>query len=223
MGGGGGSVTALQPPPQAENPEKGEYSHAEGDGLGFLPFSPLPGPEAAQNADPHPARAGLAEVRGYRRLAPPKPPRAPRRKPGTLPGSAAVSPAGHSLPGVPLEWCDGVARLANMTAPDAIIPARWAVLAATSARLLRDNGAELHGAGWDALDVFGLHATAPTTNPSGWGLAWLLTEYGEVLDVAQDAVGMRRAPDGARMALYKKQAPARAGILPAWNLSGVSA
>lgn len=52
-------------------------------------------------------------------------------------------------------------------------------------------------------------------------MAWLLKEHGEVLDVAQDAVGMRCAPDEARMAFYKKPAPARAGILPVWDLPGV--
>ena len=50
------------------------------------------------------------------------------------------------LPSVPPEWCRGVALLATRPAPDAITPARWAFLAATSARLLRDYGTALHGA-----------------------------------------------------------------------------
>ena len=137
------------------------------------------------------ARGGLAEVRAYRRQVPPEPPRTPHRKPGTPPGAAAAPMAGHSLSGVPVDWCNGVARMATMTAPNTITPARWAVLAATSARLLRDHGAALHGARWDAVAVFGLHPTAPMTHPPGWGLVWLLGEHGEVLDVAPDAVGMR--------------------------------
>ena len=56
---------------------------------------------------------------------------------------AALAPA-H--PGVPLDWCRGVALLATRTAPPTILPRRWAVLAATSARLLRGHGAALHGA-----------------------------------------------------------------------------
>lgn len=44
------------------------------------------------------------------------------------------------------------------------------VLAATSARLLRDHGAELHGAKWDALDVFGCTQLRPprTHRAGGW-------------------------------------------------------
>lgn len=90
--------------------------------------------------------------------------------------------------------------LAILPAPPGIPPRRWTILAATSARLLRDHGAELHGAGWDALDLFGLHPTAPATNPPGWGLAWLLWEHGDVLDVRPNVIGMRRSPDGARLA-----------------------
>ena len=41
------------------------------------------------------------------------------------------------------------------------------VLAATAARLLRDHGTELHGAGWGVLDLFGLHPTAPMPHPPG--------------------------------------------------------
>lgn len=93
-------------------------------------------------------------------------------------------------------------------------------LAATSARLLRDHGAALHDAGWDALDLFGLHRRAPAMNPAGWGLAWLLGAAGEVLDVAPDAVGMRRGQDGARLTFRRDCRAARAGVVPAWALDG---
>lgn len=96
--------------------------------------------------------------------------------------------------------------------------ARWAALAATSTRLLQTHGAELHRAGWDALDLFGLHATAPATNSPGWGLAWLLGTAGEVLDVVPDVIGMRRGPDGARLVFRRKNTTARAGVVPAWTL-----
>ncbi len=120
---------------------------------------------------------------------------------------------------VPAAWCDGVAQMDGMTTPDGIIPARWATLAATSVRLLRDHGAALHRAGWDALDLFGLHQYAPATNPAGWGLAWLLGEIGEVLDVSPDAVGMRCSPNGARLAFRRRCEAARAGVVPAWGLA----
>lgn len=59
------------------------------------------------------------------------------------------------------------------------------------------------------------------THPAGWGLAWFLWEQGEVLDLTRNAVGMRQGPGGAGLAFYMKDAPARAGIRPAWKLSGV--
>lgn len=193
-----------------------------------MPFSELGTTQRAPASD---AAAALAAVRSYRRVPPPELPRAPRRKLGTLPSrpcgrgclpDANIPPlAAPPLPGVPPDWCEGVTRLATLPAPDRIPPPRWAVLASTAGRLLRDHGAELHAAGWTALDLFGLHPTSPMTHPAGWGLAWLLGEQGEVLDVAPNAVGMRQGPGGARLAFYMKDAPARASIRPAWNLSGV--
>lgn len=105
-----------------------------------------------------------------------------------------------------------------MPVPLAIPPPRWATLASTSARLLHTHGAALHKAGWGTLDVWGLHPTAPATNPSAWGLAWLLGEDGDLLDVGQDAVGMRRGLVGARLTFRRGYKAARAGVVPAWDL-----
>jgi len=130
----------------------------------------------------------------------------------------APPPATPALPGVPPNWCKGLALLTTRPAPPTIPPRRWAVLAATCARLLQDHGAALHGAGWDALDLFGLNITAPATNPPGWGLAWLLGEHGEVLDVAPDVIGMRWGPDGARLVFRRTHASTKVAIVPAWKL-----
>jgi len=92
-------------------------------------------------------------------------------------------------------------------------------LAAACDSLLRDHGTALHGAGWDALDLFGLDAVAPATNPPGWSLAWLLGERGEVLDVSPGVIGMRLHPDGARLGFYRRQGGRWAGIVPAWGLT----
>ena len=103
--------------------------------------------------------------------------------------------------------------------PPATIPdARWTAYAATAARLLREHGAALHRAGWDDLALFGLHAIAPAANPTGWGLAWLLGEAGEVLDVTPEAIGMRNRPNGARLTLRRQQVAGHAGIVAAWTL-----
>ena len=144
-----------------------------------------------------PARTGRTRARGWRLS-----PHPARRAPGLVRGRGAagdLASAGRhraaTLGSVPGHRSPAFARL-------------WA---------------ELHAAGWDGLDLFGLHAAAPAANPPGWGLAWLLGTAGEVLDVSPAALGMTREAGGARLTLYKRQAPARAGILPAWNLPGVSA
>lgn len=127
------------------------------------------------------------------------------------------------FPGIPPGWCEGVTRLATTPAPPTIQPWRWAVLAATAARLLRDHGAALHAAAWDTLDVWGLHALAPANHPPGWGLAWLLGAHGAVLEVAPAVVSMTCEAGGARLAYRKQHVPARADCLPAWNLTGATA
>jgi len=55
------------------------------------------------------------------------------------------------------------------------------------------------------------------------GVAWLLGEYGDVLDVSPNAVGLRRYPDGARLTYRRRSAMARAGVLLAWRLDEVPA
>ena len=127
------------------------------------------------------------------------------------PGSEPV------CPGVPLAWREGV-MLMNLPAPPTILPRRWAELAITATRLLQDRGAELHAAGWDTLALFGLDTTAPATNPFGWGLAWLLGEQGEVVEVTLDRVTLRREPTGAQVAYPRPGASARASMTPAWLL-----
>ena len=122
-------MIALQSHPRPENPEKGENLHAWRTGQGFRLFR-------------------LFRGQGQRRTSTRTRPRACRlRRSGApaLDGSqsatgaapeagdaaeAAALPAGHSLPGVAMDWCEGVPRLAHMTAPNAIMPARWATLAA---------------------------------------------------------------------------------------------
>ena len=218
-------MTAPEPRTGPEKPEKDEKPPTPDAGGPFLGFPPFPGLGTAGNAAPGgAAAAALAEVRAYRRTPPPKPPRAPRPKQDAPPDAAnrprtrAAGAARPTLPGVPPDWCEGVALLASRPAPPTIPPRRWAALAAASNRLLRDHGAELHAAQWDTIALFGLHPDAPASNPAGWGLAWLLGEHGEVLDVAPDVIGMRREPRGWRLVCVRRCGPPPPGIVPAWML-----
>lgn len=127
------------------------------------------------------------------------------------------------MPGVPLDWIESVAKMATMPTPEGIAPPRWRAFQATAARLLHDHGAQLHAAGWDALDLFGLYGDAPAANTAGQGLAWLLGEHGDVLDLSRETIGLRRYPDGARLTYRRRSAMSRAGTVPAWRLDEVPA
>lgn len=131
-------------------------------------------------------------------------------------GDADAGPALASLPGVPADWCEGVAALATMAVPSGIAAERWGELAHASGRLVRDHGAALHGAGWGTLHLFGLHRHCPATYPPGWGLAWLLDADGDVLDVMPDGVAMRRTPKGARLVFRRRALDP--GVVSAWEL-----
>ena len=222
-------MTVPVPLPGPENPEKGENLAVVGVVERFPPFPPFSGPGTAQNAAPASPAAALAAVRAYRRTPPPEPPRAPRRKQDATADRPRMHGGGDhfadysenpstTLAGVPPEWCEGVRLLASRPAPQTIPPRRWAALAATSTQMLRDHGAALHAARWDGISLFGLHPTAPATNPPGWGLAWLLGEHGEVLDVSPGVIGMRWGPDGAWLA-FRRRASGRGGAVLAWLLA----
>ena len=188
-------------PGQATPSEAGEMPGIAGDRTEPVHLPGGGGPSLNPPDPRSPEPAGLGGLAGLGR--------------GHLPSAENHAANVPALPGVPAVWCEGVARLAAMPAPDTITAARWGVLAVTSARLLRGHGAALHGARWDALDLFGLHPTAPMRYPPGWSLAWLLGDQGEVLDIAPDAVGLRRQPDGARLVLLRRLGPPSAGIVPA--------
>ena len=113
-------------------------------------------------------------------------------------------------------WHAGVSRLATMRCPSGIEPRRWAIYRETAARLRAQHGAALHAAGWGTLELFGLHPCAPVGFPPGWGLAWLLEETGDVLDVHADAVGICRVQDGARLVFRRRVWVS--GVLAAWEL-----
>ena len=226
-------MTALQPNPCPENPGIGENPQADGGGAGFSPLSPFSeAGEASNTAAMGQHGAALDIVRSYRRTPPPKPPAhsgtgqrkgrpAPRVRasPPKLNATSppTLNPVRARAVGVMLDWREGVAKLVTTPPPPGVPPHRWHTFQVSAVRLVRDHGAALQAAGWDTLDLFGLHAVAPAMNAAGMGLAWLLGDTGTVLDVGPDAVGMRCTPGGARLAFHRRQGT-RAGAVPAWEL-----
>ena len=74
-------MTALQPHPRPENPEKGENPRAGRGAAGFSPYLPFSGPRTAQNVAQSGATIALAVVRPHSRTPQVKSPGAPRREP----------------------------------------------------------------------------------------------------------------------------------------------
>jgi hypothetical protein len=76
--------------------------------------------------------------------------------------------------GVPVEWAQGVADLLAMPPhPDWQEP-RWKALQEDALVFLQDWAAQAHALGWDALNLFGVHAAVPRARLDGMGLVPLL-------------------------------------------------
>ncbi len=121
-------------------------------------------------------------------------------------------------PGAPAEWETGVARLAATPPPTGITPARWGVFQADAARLLGEHGSALADAGWDGLDVFGLHCWAPFTRYDAAGLAWLA--HGRPLGAITAEAAELVAPAGHHLTCRRMAPYARAEAILAWKVVG---
>ena len=121
---------------------------------------------------------------------------------------------------LPSDWCDGVALLATRPAPSIIPARRWAVLAASAARMVRDHGAELHATGWDALDLFGAARCRARRQPGWLGAGMAARRGGERAGCfgrcSDHVCGAGR---GARLVCQRRER-ARAGAVLAWELQG---
>ena len=130
--------------------------------------------------------------------------------------SAKPRPVANALPGVPDEWWIGVALIRSGSAPSGISADRWLRFGRSCERLMVEQGAALQAAGWDGLDLFGLHAHAPDTRPDCWGLGWLVRElrFGRI---APDTVALV-AESGAVMHARKLGQQGRIEAVLAWDL-----
>ena len=94
-------------------------------------------------------------------------------------GSVVCPPGGHVVllqapDGVPSDWVQGVADLLAMPAHPGRPEGGWKTLQADALTFLKDWAAQAHALGWEALDLFGVHAEAPYARLDGMGLVPLL-------------------------------------------------
>jgi hypothetical protein len=93
--------------------------------------------------------------------------------------------------GVPREWAEGFARLDLAQPPPGYSPRQWTQLLDDGGRFLDRWAAEAAAAGWQAVDVFGVHPVAPNANYSLAGLVPLIGG-GQILRLTRDHASIQR-------------------------------
>lgn len=118
------------------------------------------------------------------------------------------------LPGEPpVDWREGVGRVQAMPPPAGFPVERWRQVQQDAARLLAEHGAEMHGLGWTATDLFGVHPAVPGVAISCVGLAVVLGGA-RVVEVTPDYATFVR-PSGARLTYQRRPA---SEAVPLWEL-----
>jgi hypothetical protein len=132
-------------------------------------------------------------------------------------GLARLNPAAvPDVPGTPPDWRAGVTKLRSMSPQAGIDPHRWGRYQHDALRLLCEQGAELHAAGWDGLELFGLHRIAPDRRTDAMGVAWLMRER-RVTAITPEAVSLT-THDGVVLRVTRLGRQARLEALLAWDL-----
>ncbi len=140
-------------------------------------------------------------------------------KPALLQHFAEVKPAGYGValaipPGVPEDWCQGVAGLLAMTRPKAWPEDKWPQLREDAFGFMRDHGARAAELDWSILDIFGVCPRAPLRRFDAMGLVAILD--GRAVIELQPEHAVIEQIDGRHLRFTKPTAP---GIgVPIWEL-----
>jgi hypothetical protein len=110
----------------------------------------------------------------------------------------------HAPPGVPAQWIDGVAKLAEMPHPVRFPAGRWAQVVTDATAFLQEWATSAHRLGWPAWELFGCHRRAPWGRIQGMGLVLLLRGQEIAALTATEAV--IRTSSGARQTFHRKSA-----------------
>jgi len=120
------------------------------------------------------------------------------------------------IPNPPVEWTEGVAKLADMDAPGDWPEHKWQDTVRGIEHFLKDWGGMAHVLGWTTLDCFGAHKWAPRARVGSAGLA-LSMFVGDVALLLPDRAVIRRA-NGSR--LTYRRSPPKLDVVPVWELGG---
>lgn len=132
----------------------------------------------------------------------------------TTQASTSAPVGGQLLPGEPpADWRAGVSKVQTMPPPVGFPPDRWRQVQQDAARLLHEHGVALHGLGWNATDLFGVHPAVPGVAIHCVGLVVVLG-CARVVEVAPDYAAFVR-PSGARLTYVRRPA---SEAVPLWEL-----
>jgi hypothetical protein len=138
-----------------------KYSRSQESGRNFASFASVASAPAHPFHGSRTMRTQRTQVRTPDLVA--------RERKGSRLEDLAVVPAG-----LPQDWCEGLAALASMPPVAGFSDERWAVGVWWARQIAHEHGLVVHEAGWSALDLFGLHPTAPACRYDGMGLAFML-------------------------------------------------
>jgi hypothetical protein len=115
----------------------------------------------------------------------------------------------------PQSWIDGVSQLDAERVPGDVPPRRWRQFIYDAARFLEGGfAAQAAALNWDALDLFGCHASRPYARIDNAGLVWLLN--GDRLIALTERSARIEAKSGATLTYYRK--PDETGRVLAWEV-----
>ena len=122
----------------------------------------------------------------------------------------------HAPKEVPEAWAQGVADLLVKPPHPAWTEEAWKALQDDALAFLQEWAAQAHGLGWNGLDLFGAHPTAPVARMDGKGLV-LLLQGRPVVALTEDSAAIK-TESGGSLAFRKHPAPP-AGRRLIWELS----
>jgi hypothetical protein len=112
-------------------------------------------------------------------------------------------PASTCAPaGMPAEWVQGVARLAETPCPARFPAARWPQVITDAATFLERWAAQAAAFGWPTWELFGCHRRAPWGRIQGMGLVLLL--QGDEIAALTVAEAVVRIPTGAHQTYRRR-------------------
>ena len=115
----------------------------------------------------------------------------------------------------PTRWAEGCAVLVSMSPPTGFSPERWRRVVDAAGAFLDRWAAEAIRCGWNSLDAFGCHSTAPDRRFDCMGLVLLLDRC-EIIAVDPAGATLVVTATGSRQRFYRRPMPPE--TVPLWRL-----